>query len=50
MTIVPICGHNEEAEYLLRSAAARVKWADNGRGAPCHLPGLRHGSGNQADL
>lgn len=31
MTIVPICGHNEEAEYLLRSAAARVKWADNGR-------------------
>ena len=31
MTIVPIYGHNEEAEYLLRSAAARVKWADNGR-------------------
>lgn len=26
MIIVPVCGHNEEAELLLRSAAARVKW------------------------
>lgn len=26
MIIVPICGHNEEAELLLRSAAARAKW------------------------
>ena len=26
MMIVPICGHNEEAEYLLRSAAAKTRW------------------------
>lgn len=26
MIIVPVYGHNEEAELLLRSAAARVKW------------------------
>jgi hypothetical protein len=26
MIIVPVSGHNEEAELLLRSAAARVKW------------------------
>ena len=26
MIIVPISGHNEEAELLLRSAASRVKW------------------------
>ena len=26
MMIVPISGHNEEAELLLRSAAARIQW------------------------
>ena len=26
MILVPIRGHDEEAEYLLRSAAAKVKW------------------------
>ncbi len=26
MIIVPVYGHNEEAELLLRSAAARIKW------------------------
>lgn len=26
LIIVPIRGHDEEAEYLLRSAAAKVKW------------------------
>ena len=28
MIIVPISGHNEEAEFLLRSAAAKVRWID----------------------
>jgi hypothetical protein len=31
MMIVPIHGHNEEAELLLRSAATRVKWMDGVR-------------------
>lgn len=26
LIVVPIAGHNEEVEYLLRSAAAQVKW------------------------
>lgn len=28
MILVPICGHNEKAEIILRSAAARVDWLD----------------------
>lgn len=31
MMIVPIRGHNEEAELLLRSAAARAKWTGGSR-------------------
>lgn len=29
--VIPIEGHNEEAEALLRHAAARVKWFGGGR-------------------
>lgn len=29
--VVPIRGHDEEAEIVLRHAAARVKWAGGGR-------------------
>ena len=29
--VVPIKGHNEEAELLLRSAAERVRWMSGGR-------------------
>lgn len=28
--IVPVKGHNEEAEFLLRSAAERVRWLSGG--------------------
>lgn len=29
--VVPISGHDEEAEIVLRHAAARVKWVSGGR-------------------
>lgn len=35
MTIIPIRGHNEEAEYLLRSAAAKIQWEDDSQ--PCRI-------------
>ncbi|HIS69464.1 MAG TPA: hypothetical protein IAA58_08910 [Candidatus Gallacutalibacter stercoravium] len=31
MIVVPVRGHNEEAELLLRSAAERVRWAGDMR-------------------
>ena len=30
MMVVPICGHSDEVEFLIRSAAARIQWMGAG--------------------